>query len=199
MPKVVDHARRRDDIAFAACKAVARFGFDRLTLSRIAREAGCTTGMIAHYFETKQDIILAALRLISSRMETRLTKHLGGAAAGETSLAEILGEALPIDAQRRIETTVWIGFWSHVASDPAIREINMTVHEEWTDLIRRCVLAGWPELRDRPETTRQAVCRSIHIFVNGLTASAATSPHDWPPEDQMTYLRDHLERLRRTV
>ena len=40
---------------------------------RIARAAGYTTGMVAHYFDTKQDIILAALRLILRRIEQRLT------------------------------------------------------------------------------------------------------------------------------
>jgi len=51
MPKIVDHARRRDEIALVACRVVAAHGFDRASMVRIAREAGYTTGMLAHYFE----------------------------------------------------------------------------------------------------------------------------------------------------
>src|SRR5271167_330496 len=63
MPKVVDHAQRRDEIALVACQVVARYGFQQATVARIARAAGYTTGMVAHYFESKQEIILAALPL----------------------------------------------------------------------------------------------------------------------------------------
>ncbi|MGH8277414.1 MAG: TetR family transcriptional regulator, partial [Steroidobacteraceae bacterium] len=64
MPKIVDHDQRRDEIALVACRVVATHGFDQATIVRIAREAGYTTGMVAHYFDTKQQIIIAALRLI---------------------------------------------------------------------------------------------------------------------------------------
>ena len=63
VPKIVDHAKRRDEIALVACQVVAEHGFERTTVARIAAAAGYTTGMVAHYYESKQDIILAALRL----------------------------------------------------------------------------------------------------------------------------------------
>jgi acyl-CoA thioesterase FadM len=60
MPKIVDHAKRRDEIAQVACQVVANYGFEQATVARIARAAGYTTGMVAHYYESKQEIILAA-------------------------------------------------------------------------------------------------------------------------------------------
>ena len=74
MPKIVDHEQRRDEIALVACRVVAEHGFDQATIVRIAREAGYTTGMVAHYFDTKQEIVIAALRLILRRIEERLTR-----------------------------------------------------------------------------------------------------------------------------
>src|SRR5262249_60318181 len=79
MPKIVDHDQRRDQIALVACRVVAQHGFDQATIVRIAREAGYTTGMVAHYFDTKQDIIIAALRLILRRVEERLASGGPGA------------------------------------------------------------------------------------------------------------------------
>lgn len=196
MPKIIDHDQRRDEIAFAACKAVARWGFDRVTMTKIAEEAGYTTGMVAHYFETKQDIILAALRLISARMETRLSERMDDQ---DADLADILCEALPLDEARTLETTVWIGFWGHVWSDERIRAINLIVHDEWTDLIRKCVVSGWPEVATWPPDRQREVFRSVQLFLNGLTASAVTSPHDWSPDDQVHYLKSHLRRLRQTA
>ena len=79
MPKIVDHAQRRDEIALVACRVVAAHGFDRASMVRIAREAGYTTGMLAHYFDSKQDIIIAALRLILRRIDERLSRPSGDA------------------------------------------------------------------------------------------------------------------------
>ena len=50
MPKVVDHAQRRDEIALAACQVVAKYGFEQATVARIARAAGYTTGMVGALF-----------------------------------------------------------------------------------------------------------------------------------------------------
>src|SRR5215469_15301905 len=101
MPKIVDHAQRRDEIALVACRVVAEHGFDRASMVRIAREAGYTTGMLAHYFDSKQDIIIAALRLILRRIEERLTRPAGS--TSRSDLLTLLTEALPLDAHRRIE------------------------------------------------------------------------------------------------
>ena len=88
MPKIVDHEQRRDEIALVACRVVAGYGFDQATIVRIAREAGYTTGMVAHYFDTKQDIIIAALRLILRRIEERLTAAARAGAAGPAGAAD---------------------------------------------------------------------------------------------------------------
>ena len=194
MPKIIDHDQRRDEIALAACRAVGRWGFDGLTVARIAREADCTTGMIAHYFDTKQDIILAALNLISERINRRLSERL---AETDSDLADILTEALPIDPQRMMESTVWIGFWGQVPVDPDIRAINDLVHVEWTELIRRCVRDSWPETATWTEERLHRTCRAIQLFLNGVAASAITSAEDWPASEQVMQLKDHLARLRR--
>ncbi len=114
MPKIVDHAQRRDEIAHVACQVVAHYGFEQATVARIARAAGYTTGMVAHYYESKQDIILAALRLILLRIEERLTRE---RASGEADLLEVLSEALAIDAQRFTECAFWMAFWGQVSAD----------------------------------------------------------------------------------
>src|ERR1700761_3165546 len=100
MPKIVDHEEPREFVAQVACEVVARHGFEQATVARIARAAGYTTGMVAHYFDSKQEIILAALRLMLERIEERLTRERD---AGEANLSSVLCEALPIDAQRFTE------------------------------------------------------------------------------------------------
>ena len=192
MPKVVDHGRRRDEIALVACRVVAEYGFDQATIVRIAREAGYTTGMVAHYFDTKQEIIIAALRLILRRIEERLTAAAGQA---EPELLALLTEALPVDATRFTECAFWTAFWGQVSADRRLKRINAWMHREYLKLFERCLARGWPEWRQWPPQVRARVLRSVVTFINGLTASVVATPRDWPAARQIAQLRLQLEML----
>ena len=159
MPKIVDHNERRDQIALVACRVVAENGFDQATIVRIAREAGYTTGMVAHYFDTKQDIIIAALRLILRRIEERLTKP-------STDLLTLLSEALPIDEQRFIENAFWSAFWGQVSADKKLKRINAWVHREYMRLYERCLSEGWDIWPQLSTATREQVLGSVVAFIN---------------------------------
>ena len=167
MPKIVDHEQRRDQIALVACRVVAENGFDQATIVRIAREAGYTTGMVAHYFDTKQDIIIAALRLILRRIEERLTKPPG---ESQTDLLTVLSEALPLDEQRYIECAFWTAFWGQVSADKRLKRINAWVHREYMRLFERCLSEGWTLWPQLTAATRE------QVLVLPMAAARATKP-----------------------
>jgi TetR/AcrR family transcriptional regulator, transcriptional repressor of bet genes len=194
MPKIVDHAQRRDEIALVACRVVAEHGFDQASMVRIAREAGYTTGMLAHYFDTKQDIIIAALRLILRRIEERLQRP-AQPGAPAPDLLTLLTEALPVDAHRRIECAFWTTFWGQVSADKRLKRINAWVHREYMRLFERCLAQCWPEWSRWPAGTRDQLLRSLVTFINGLTASAVANVGDWPASAQVEQLRLQLALL----
>ena len=190
MPKIVDHEQRRDEIALIACRVVARHGFEQATIVRIARAAGCTTGMIAHYFDTKQEIIVAALRLILRRIEARLSQ--AGSAA---DLLTLLSEALPLDQTRYMECAVWMAFWGQVPADRRLKRINAWLHREYLRLFERCLARSFREWHKWPAATRDQLLRSIVTFINGVTASTVASRAEWPATRQIEQLRLQLDLL----
>jgi AcrR family transcriptional regulator len=194
VPKIVDHAQRRDEIALVACRVVAEHGFEQASMVRIAREAGYTTGMLAHYFDTKQDIIIAALRLILRRIDERLSQPAAGGARPE--LLTLLSEALPLDAQRRTECAFWTTFWGQMSTDKRLKRINAWVHREYLRLFERCLAECWPEWAGWAPRRREPVLRSLVTFINGLTASAVANASDWPARRQIEQLRLQLGLLR---
>ncbi len=194
MPKIVDHDERRDEIALVACKVVAEHGFEKASMVRIARGAGYTTGMLAHYFDSKQDIIIAALRLILRRIDERLTQPEGPGGTRPDLLA-LLTEALPVDEHRRIECAFWTTFWGQVSTDKRLKRINSWVHKEYLRLFERCLAQCWPEWEAWPEPVREQVLRSLVTFINGLTAGAVANSGDWPAERQVEQLRLQLALL----
>jgi AcrR family transcriptional regulator len=193
MPKAVDHEQRREQIAHAACVVVAKHGFENATVARIARSAGYTTGMLPHYFASKQDIILAALRLSLRRIEARLNE----AGSHGPDLLAVLTEALPIDESRFIECAFWTAFWGQVSTDSEARRLNAWVHREYAKLFRKCLATHWPQSAGWPPPLRAQVLLSIMTFINGLTASTVTSPADWPAARQVEQLSLQLQMLQR--
>lgn len=193
MPKIVDHDRRRDEIALVACRVVAEYGFEQATVVRIAREAGYTTGMVAHYFDTKQEIIVAALRLMLRRVDERLLRNSEGE---RPDLLALLAETLPVDEERYIECAFWTAFWGQVTADKRLKRINAWVHREYQRLYERCLSHAWPEWTHWPAEVRDSVLRSVMTFINGLTASTVASRGDWPAEKQLEHMGLQVAMLR---
>jgi TetR/AcrR family transcriptional regulator, transcriptional repressor of bet genes len=171
---------------------VAEYGFEQATIARIARRAGYTTGMVAHYFDTKQDIIVAALRLILRRIEERLTPS---AAEPRPDLLVLLTEALPVDETRYMECAMYLAFWGQVSADRRLKRINAWLHREYLRLFERCLARCWAAWRQWPPATRDQVLRSVMTFVNGVTASTVASRSEWPAARQIAQLRLQLELL----
>ena len=65
-PSSVDANRR--EIASAACELVADGGLDSVSMRRIAKHLGATTGYISHYYADKEDLLEAALRAALSEL-----------------------------------------------------------------------------------------------------------------------------------
>jgi AcrR family transcriptional regulator len=68
-PKVVED--RREQIAEAALRVFAQKGFMRATNKDIAHEAGITTGLIYHYFDSKEALLKAIVEMQSPVHLTR--------------------------------------------------------------------------------------------------------------------------------
>lgn len=55
---------RRDEILVEACKVFIKNGYDGTSVRSLAKALGKTTGMLYHYFGSKQDILYIILELI---------------------------------------------------------------------------------------------------------------------------------------
>jgi AcrR family transcriptional regulator len=187
MPKVVDHAARRAELVDAAWHVIAEEGLDAATMRRIAEAAGCTTGRVTHYFDSKDDILVAALREVHHRAGDRMIRHLSEPDVA-TALLEVLLEALPIDEDRQLEWRVWLAFWGRAAADDRLRREQQQRYAEWRGLLGKLLRRG------RPHATpadRRAAVDLIAAAIDGLGIQAVLEPASFPPA--------RLRRAARTI
>jgi AcrR family transcriptional regulator len=190
MPKIVDWDAKRDEILSATWRVIARDGLARATITAIAREASCSRGILAHYFDDKADILGSALLMSHRRVVARMDALTTGR-CGLDALRLVMLEALPLDAQRDLEAQIEISFWGRALGTPGLRDLQ---HSEFDNLCARLrghlAEAGrLGELADGLDldfATHQLV-----VLIDGLSAERVLYPGRVAPERQVGML-DHL-------
>jgi len=190
MPKIVDWDAKRDEILSATWRVIARDGLAKATIRSIAREASCSRGILAHYFDDKADILGSALLMSHRRVIARMDA-LAARRCGLDALRVVMLEALPLDEQRDLEAQIEISFWGRALGTPGLRDLQ---HSEFDSLCRRLRghlddAARLGELADGLDldfATHQLV-----VLIDGLSAERVLSPGRVAPDRQVGML-DHL-------
>ena len=134
VPKAVDHDQRRAEIVRAARVVLARDGIDGATMRRIASEAQCTTGRITHYFVDKDDVMIAVLRSVHHSSRQRMEAALREPDA-QARLERVIEAALPLDAERRDEWSIWMTFLAHAVHSAALQAELKVRYDDWSALL----------------------------------------------------------------
>ena len=123
MPKIVDHDQRRRELAQAAWNVIADSGIDGATTREIAREAGYSTGVLAHYFERKDDILLEALHMSHATIKRRMSDLLEPK-EGLAALRAFCLDTVPLRQQQARETILEMSFWSRALVNDELRQVQ---------------------------------------------------------------------------
>jgi len=194
MPKIVDHEKRKEQIAEAAWRVIRREGLDGVSVRRIAEEMGISLGSLRHYFDSQDELLSYAMRLISKRVRLRIQSlPLSGDALSDIEL--ILAEMAPLDEERLAESEVWLAFAGKAVSDPSVRELSLEVHEELALAIRRLieVLVDRKAARDGINVELEA--RRLHALLDGLVVHHTTFSERLDRKELMETISYHLKSL----
>ncbi|RIQ18979.1 TetR/AcrR family transcriptional regulator [Jiangella rhizosphaerae] len=119
MPRKVDHRERRELLADALMRLAAAEGLEKVSLRHVAAEAGVSTGMVQHYFRTKDEMMTFAYDMVTDRILERSM----AASPPETPrevVRSLLLQVLPLDETRRLENHVMLAFLAYAAVKPSI-------------------------------------------------------------------------------
>jgi AcrR family transcriptional regulator len=134
LPKFVDHECRRQELVEAAWRVITRVGIDNVTIREIATESGYSTGTLAHYFTTKDDILRSALERADNEIRQRLDR-IPDDVHPAAALRHVLQEALPLDGRRAFELTLDVNFWARALNQPSLRALQHRDHDVWRQLV----------------------------------------------------------------
>jgi len=184
---VGDHDARKENIARAAIQAIDARGLGAATLADIAAEMGCTTGVLRHYFRSKDDLLKFTKNYLLDDLKARMQT----AAAETTGLARMrrmLETALPLDEEGRRLWRMYLAFLSQVIGDQALADVQARRNRYSIEIVaeemRRLVAAGdLPAALDPDLAAYSANC-----MLEGIGFHAAIDPEAFPPERQKAIL-----------
>lgn len=119
VPRKVDHRERRELLADALMQLAAARGLQEVSLRHVAAQAGVSTGMVQHYFRTKDEMMTFALGMVMDRIRERSQAELAPAPPREL-VRGLLLQVLPLDETRRLENHVVLAFLTYAAVKPSI-------------------------------------------------------------------------------
>ncbi|KWX59896.1 TetR/AcrR family transcriptional regulator [Mycobacterium sp. NAZ190054] len=147
MPKIVDHEQRRAELADAVLRVIAtRGGTAAVTNKEVAKEAGWSTGLLAHYFGNQHDLLVAALRR-AAHLQGKVLKRLESEPA-ETELQRlqrVLESVVPLDDERLALNRIFLYFYAEAAVDEVTRSEVAGYLRNWRRTVRAMVLAAQAE------------------------------------------------------
>jgi len=187
MPKIVDWDERRDEILSATWRVIARDGIAGATIRAIAKEARCSPGILAHYFDDKADILGSALLHSHRRVGARMT----AAAAGLTGLAAlrtVMLEALPLDDRRDLEAQIEISFWGRALGNPDLRELQHTEFERLCSRLRGHLQEAVDLGELAPDCDLGLATHQLVVLIDGLSAERVLYSGRVTPERQIQML-----------
>jgi len=120
-PKAV----RQQQLITATINSIAKNGLSGTTMATITREAGLSLGIANLHFESKDKLLAATLRYITSEYNNGQSEILESATV--PSLAEKLHALLDFNLSARLtqknKLSVWFAFWGEAKARPTYQRI----------------------------------------------------------------------------
>jgi AcrR family transcriptional regulator len=195
MPKIVDHDVQRVKFAEAAMSLIARHGLEGVTMRAVAAEAGLSYGSLFHYFNSKDELLMHAVRH-STSLQTKRVNEYTNQYSGLKALEHLLCDDAIITESSRDDWMVWLTFLYKAALQASFAEMHAELIDGWlariTRLLEDAQQAG--EISRKLDVGFEAM--AVWAYSAGLGQLSLLHPSLLPPELQKRLISAYLEKLR---
>lgn len=195
MPKIVDHDLQKEKFIGAAMRLIASKGLEGVTMRAVAAEAGLSYGSLFHYFDSKDDLLMHAVRY-STSAQTRRVNEYSSQYSGLKALEHLLCDDVIINESSRDAWMVWMTFLYKAAVHKPFAEMNTELIAGWLDriaaLLTEALASG--EISSSIDVKKEAM--ATWAFSAGIGQIGLLQPDALPPELQKQLILDYLDKLR---
>jgi AcrR family transcriptional regulator len=194
MPKFVNHDKKRKLIAEAAWRIIENEGIEKASIRRVAAEAEMSPGALRHYFSTKDEMLLFIMDYFFDAGKKR-SDHKEWSKDPLKAVEEVLLELVPIDEEKKIETSVWWIFALRSLTSETLQkkkdELTNGTYELANAMIEILNLKGMltESINLELEISR------LSALIEGMSFHALLRPDVYTPEKVKEVISYHLKTL----
>lgn len=173
-----------------------KYGLERLTVRKIAEEAGLTIGGVQYYFSNQQKLYVYAMELLLKRGEERIHRSIQEGVDVFKGVIKMLKQLIPLkDPEQRMEIEAWFHFAVMAMKDEKLSEYNEQIRQSTKEFMRYMieVLAKNNLLKDHLNIDEESV--GLYTFIDGLTLQAIFYPSHFDESIVETYIGNYLSKL----
>ena len=196
MPKIVDHDVQRAKFAEAAMSLIAQHGLEGVTMRAVAAEAGLSYGSLFHYFSSKDELLMHAVRHSNTLQANRINKFTSQY-SGLKALERLLCDDAIINDSSRDEWLVWLTFLCKAALQKSFAKTYAELIDGWqatiAELLEDAQQDG--EIREDLDVTLEAMALWAHSA--GISQLSLLHPDLLPVAKQRQLIAAYLKKLRK--
>jgi TetR/AcrR family transcriptional regulator, transcriptional repressor of bet genes len=159
MPKLGMEPIRKQALVNATIVEIGRVGSLDVTVSQIAKRAGMSSALAHHYFGSKEEIFLAAMRHILTLYGAEVRGALAAAEGPDARLRALLRANFSAGNFRREVVGAWLNFWVLAQTVPAARRLLAIYQGRLRSNLRACL---------RPRTDAVDIAEGLGALIDGL-------------------------------
>jgi len=167
---------RKAALINAAIATVGRARSLDVTVAQIAAEAGVSSALAHHYFGSKDQIFLAAMRFILSAYRDAVRKEIAAATTPRARLGAILHASFGPQNFEAHTIAAWLNFYALAQSNAEAARLLHVYHRRLRSNLRDALRP----LSPRPGA--DAVADTLGALIDGVYLRAALSPRGQSPD-----------------
>ena len=193
MPKLGMEPIRKAALVKATIVEIGRVGSLDVTVSQIAKRAGMSSALAHHYFGSKEEMFLAAMRHILTLYGAEVRGALVLAQGPENRLRAVLAASFSAANFRREAVGAWLNFWVLAQTVPEAKRLLKVYQRR----LRSNLLAG---LRPLAAERAEPIADGLGALIDGLYLREVLK--SGPPDREaavataLNYLTSKLEGAR---
>ncbi len=174
MPKIIDHDQRREEIAGAVLRVVGLHGVNGVTVRVVAKEAGWSTGVLHHYFEDKQALLMGGLRLAARATGKHINQAMKGADTKQ-QLRLVLEAGIPLDQRREVMCRIFFFFWAEGVCNSDLSAELAHYYSWWKQRIIEVLKIGQKQGWVRKDINAKMLAEMLVALADGVAVQARFS------------------------
>ena len=174
MPKLGMGPVRRRQLVDATIASIHEFGLADATVTRIAKKAGVSPGIVHHYFTSKDELLFETMRLMLENLRRIAVEKLSNANTPLERINAIIDASFAPEQFSPQVTAAWLALYASAGQSQSLTRILALYHNR----LRSNLLFNLKQMNTQPQNPSifEEQAETIAAIIDGLYLRASLNP-----------------------